>query len=96
MRIEVEQWELQMGPATGAVVIHTKKDLRGEGVELWLGGKVQDRVTAQVVDREGAFAAIFPAVPPGNHEAFHWRKGQIKKSARVTVWAGHLAEVDWR
>lgn len=96
MLIQVEQWELQLGPSTGAVVVYTKKDLRGQGIELWLHGKVEGRVTAQVVDRRGMYAAIFPSVPAGNHTMLRWDCGAIKKRSELTVFAGHAAEVDWR
>lgn len=96
MAFVIEQYELHLGPTTGAVVVYTKKDLRGKELELWINEDVHNRVSAQVVERNGSYAAVFPAVPTGKAKVFRWDHGDIKRSAGLTVFADHVAEVDWR
>lgn len=95
MLIHVEQWELQIGPSTGAAVVYTKKDLRGKTLEVWLDGEAENKRMAQVVERDGKYAAIFPALAVGNHKVWLWDKKGNKRSI-VSVFAGNVAEVDWR
>lgn len=93
MLIRVEEWELQIGPSTGAVVVYAKERLRGKELALWIGGRPENKVFAQIVERNGVYAALFPALPPGNHDVLYLKD---YKESRVTVFAGHVAELDWR
>lgn len=94
--IQIEEWEIQIGPATGAVVVYTRKNLDGEKINLAANGR---DFTARVEKRDkGVYAAVFPAVPPGSCQAYWlagWKPLRDKRDF-FTVYAGEIAERDWR
>ena len=100
-RVRVEGTALGLDEATGALVVYAPKGRRGEAVRLLpgLGSGGEDRpVIATVVEREvdgrRVFAAVFPRLPAGGYRVFG--PGRDPRATGVTVFAGAVAEVDWR
>ena len=82
-------------------MVYAPKERRGEAVRVLpgLGSGGQDRpLLATVVEREvdgrRVFAAVFPRLPAGGYRVF--AAGRDARAVGVTVFAGRVAEVDWR
>ncbi len=86
----------------GALVVYVNKDFQGQTVEA---KGLPNHYAANIVERringELTYAAFFPRVKPDNYwldcrmYSTHY-SSEYNLTAQVTVFAGHVAEVDWR
>src|SRR2546423_1900973 len=95
--IRIEGVVLGISQEYGAIVVYTKKDLRGKSVEIFLREGYKNRMNANIVERivngQSMFAAVFPRVKPDNYIVDGPKRDQFEY---VTVFPGSVAEVDWR
>ena len=92
--------DLCVNESKGALVVYTKKDLRGTTINLTSGFDTisfQTHVATNVVERKiknrRFFAGIFPSLEPGNYTVHINARQRV---AKVTVLPGQVAEIDWR
>ena len=94
---KVEGVTFNLGPKTGGLIVYTNKDLRGKSLELsidgnWKKGTLAANVVGRSVNGSDVYAAVFPSLPVGTHTL----APATKLSAKVTIFAGQVAEVDKR
>jgi hypothetical protein len=84
----------------GAVIIYTNRHWRGTMLYLLAGLQNHDapiEAIANVIVRQHTshrlFFCHFPVVPPGHYTLVAPSKQRI---SQITVYAGHISEVDWR
>ncbi len=92
---------LDLDPESGAIVVYTKKNLRGKNIEAHIAGDMKAKVyRANVIERtingRQEFSAIFPRIPVGYYAVNYWESSKTKNSGRITVSAGSVSELDWR
>lgn len=92
---------LRMEQQSGALIIYTKKQFRGVTIHLFRGfdmlsahADLATTVVERKVKGHVAFVGIFPALEPGNYTVRIKNTGG--RSAHVTIYAGQMADVDWR
>ncbi len=91
---------LDVSKNKGVLLVKTKKNLRGATIHLCRGFdlvNLKSYAASNVVERrlEGrtAFVAIFHSLEPGNYTV---HVNSWKREAKVTIYAGHITEIDWR
>lgn len=100
--IRIEGVILGLSEQTGAIVVYTKSNLRGENLEASTGGMTNRKtyganVVERTINNRQTFAAIFPRLPVGTYNIYHEKRGDIKRSQHgLSVFAGEVTEVDWR
>lgn len=84
----------------GAILIYTSRKWRGTTLHLVPGLQETTRpikAASNIVERQIAgqrqFLCHFPAVPPGHYTLVALSK---RRRVQVTVYLGHLSEIDWR
>jgi len=84
----------------GALIVYTKKNMRGATINLNYGFDVvssKTHLASNVVERKRnshiVFVGTFPSLDPGNYTA-HTSLRQLV--AKVTVLPGQITEIDWR
>lgn len=88
----------QEGDHTGTLIVYTKKELRGESVNLCKGLLLPSfhsasNIVKRTLNGHTMFVAIFSHLEP---DAYVIYDSLYKRSARITVFAGQIAEVDWQ
>lgn len=88
----------QAGDHTGTLVVYTKKELRGESINLCRGLLLPSfhsasNIVKRTVNRHAVFVAIFLHLEPDVYVIYD---NLYKRSARITIFAGQIAEVDWQ
>lgn len=88
---------LELGPGTGAIVLHTPQELDGAEIEISRDGTGSGRRThSQVRQREtGAgvrYAAVYPDVAAGDYTI--WRPDHTP-ALRVRVTGGEVTTARW-
>ncbi|SRR6266567_2897642 len=84
----------------GALVVYTKVDERGQTLRLSPEGNYSENtafanvVIKQYVLDEVLGVAVFPHLPPGTYTLEMQNK--LYPHTQITVFPGHVAEVDWR
>ena len=86
-----------LGPNSGGLIVYTDDEHRGKSLELWIDGnpwkgKVAANVVKRTINGSDEYAAVFPSLPVGTHTV----APATRISARVTIFAGCVAEVDKR
>ncbi len=88
---------VDVGPGTGALVIYTGDELRGQEIEISPTGSDSSRVHTDVLRRRTAAghvcAAVFGSLPEGDYRLWHPR---LHSPAEVRIDGGRLTELDWR
>jgi hypothetical protein len=100
---EVAKQEVKLdgNQQTGTLVVYTKKQFRGATIYLFRGfdasGAYAD-LAANIVERrtngKTVFIGTFPVVEPGNYKVI--TKNVQVRAAKTTIYAGQMAEIDWR
>jgi len=94
-------------PEYGILVVYTEPDLQGKTLELNFGAGINDKkayanVVKRLVKGQEFYAAVFPNLPAQDYYVKHGEQffGGVYNSRfkinKVTVFAGQVAEVDWR
>jgi hypothetical protein len=88
---------LDIGGATGALIIHTDPDLHGVEVEISPADEDQKRshkeVLERTIDGQPAFTAVFDALPAGSYTL--WVRG-APRARHVAIDGDAIAQLDWR
>jgi hypothetical protein len=89
---------LDLGPGTGALVLHTPPELDGAEIEIsQLGGEPEPRTHSQVRQRRlpgrVQYAAVYPGIPAGDYAI--WRDASNQPAATVTVASGQVTTTHW-
>jgi hypothetical protein len=89
---------LDLGPGTGALVLHTPPELDGAEIEISrLGGGPVPRTHSQVRQRQlpgrVQYAAVYPGLPAGDYAI--WRDASDRRAATVTVASGQVTTTHW-
>lgn len=86
---------LDIGPGTGALVLHTPAELNGREIEVSRDGaaarthsRVRERRTATAV----RYAAVYPGLPEGEYTV--WRD-ESTPAVAVTVASGRVTSCRW-
>jgi hypothetical protein len=86
---------LDIGPGVGALVVHTPPALTGQEIEVSPAGRPAPRVHTVVRERtvggRRLVAALFPALPAGEHIV--WCGGRPAAGGAVTVPSGGVGEI---
>jgi hypothetical protein len=99
--IAKQEAKLNGNQQTGTLVVYTKKQFRGTTIYLFRGfdacGAYAD-LAANIVERrtngKTIFIGTFPLVEPGNYKVL--TKNVQVRAAKTTIYAGQMAEIDWR
>jgi hypothetical protein len=87
---------LEIGPSTGALILHAPRELAGRAIEISPTGAQRARSNAEVrarpVDNGTGFAAIYPALPAGRYTI--WRDHRTAAGS-VMVTGGKVSRFDW-
>ena len=88
---------LDLGPGTGALVLHTPPELDGAEIEISkLGGAPTPRTHSQVRERQlpgrVQYAAVYPGLPAGDYAI--WRDAN-RAAATVTIASGQVTTTTW-
>ena len=88
---------LELGPGTGALVLHTPPELDGAEIEIsLLSGSPERRTHSRVRQRQlpdrVQFAAVYPGLPSGKYVI--WRDATAR-AAVVTVTGGQATTACW-
>lgn len=103
--IRIEGVVLGLTEQTGAIVVYTKPNMRGETLKLETKDgysatkdpKFGANVVERVVNGRKTYAAVFPRVPVENYNLYFWQRGDLKRATRdISVFANEVTEVDWR
>jgi hypothetical protein len=87
---------LELGPGSGALVLHVPAEMNGAEIEIGLSGRRDRRTHSAVRPRHVAsttrYAAVYPALEPGDYTI--WR-GDGRPAAVVTVVGGTVTSARW-
>jgi hypothetical protein len=93
-------WQQETTGEKGVLIVHAHSRLRGATVRLNAGiDKVNLKTAAasNVVKREEhghtVYTSVFPSLEPGDYTAYVDSRPLM---AKVSIRAGHVAEIDWR
>ena len=80
---------LDLGPGSGALVLHTPPELNGAEIEVGAPGRprTHSRVRPRVTEAGTQHAAVYPALPPG--EYLIWRNADTP-AMTITVAGGRV------
>jgi hypothetical protein len=96
-RVHPESAVLDIGQDTGALIIYTREELRGQEIEVSPRGNDWRRVHTEVLERRvqdrPVFAALFAALTAGEYKIWAPDPSLVDQ---VTIVGGQVAEVDWR
>lgn len=89
---------LDLGPGTGALVLHAPPELDGAEIEISrLGAAPGPRTHSQVRQRQLPgrvnYAAVYPGLPAGEYAI--WRDASNRRAATITVASGHVTTTHW-
>ena len=88
---------VDVGPGTGALVIYTGDELRGQEIEISPMGADSQRVHTDVLRRRTAAgfvcAAVFGSLAEAEYKVWHESRSGPET---VGVVGGQVTEVDWR
>jgi len=91
---------LSVNQQKGALIIYTKKRLRGTNVHLFRGfdapkshADLATSIIKRTVHGRCAFVGVFPDLEPGNYRVLV--KDSCGRVAGATVYANEIAEIDW-
>ncbi len=87
---------LDLGPGTGALVLHAPPELDGEEIEISLasatGARTHSQVRQRLLPDRVQYAAVYPGLPAGEYVI--WRDASTR-AAVVTVAGGAVTSVRW-
>ena len=88
---------LDLGPGTGALVLHAPPELDGEEIEISRtadppGVRSHSRVRRRDLPDRTQYAAVYPGLPAGEYVI--WRDA-VTSAARVTVAGGQVTTARW-
>jgi hypothetical protein len=85
---------LNLGPGTGALILHTPAAMDGQEIEISLDGA--RRTHSQVRERRGGssvrYAAVYPDLPAGSYTI--WRDAATPATT-ITVTGGSVTSCHW-
>jgi len=88
---------LDLGPGTGALVLHAPPEFDGAEIEISKLGTPEPRTHSQVRQRQlpgrVQYAAVYPGLPAGDYAI--WRDASNRRAATVTVASGHVTTIQW-
>jgi hypothetical protein len=89
---------LDLGPGTGALVLHTPPELDGAEIEISkLGSAHLPRTHSQVRQRQlpgrVQYAAVYPGLPAGDYAI--WSDATNRAAATVTIASGQVTSTSW-
>jgi hypothetical protein len=88
---------VDVGPGTGALVIYTGDELRGQEIEISPVGSDSQRVHTDVLRRQTAggyvYAAVFGSLAEAGYKLWHDSRTGPET---VSVVGGLVTEADWR
>jgi hypothetical protein len=86
---------LNLGPGTGALILHTPAAMDGQEIEISLDGATR-RTHSQVRERRGGssvrYAAVYPDLPEGGYTI--WRDAATPATT-ITVTGGSVTSCHW-
>ncbi len=88
---------LDLGPGTGALILHAPPELDGAEIEVSLAGdetrrRTHSRVRRRQAGRGAQYAAVYPGLPAGEYVI--WRDARTPLTT-VTVDDGAVATARW-
>ncbi|MGN6677574.1 MAG: hypothetical protein ACTHKL_07280 [Streptosporangiaceae bacterium] len=88
---------LDLGPGTGALVLHAPPELDGAEIEISRpadapGSRTHSLVRRRELPGRVQFAAVYPGLPPGDYVI--WRDS-TSQASRVTVTSGQVTTACW-
>jgi len=101
-RINIQGVVFNLGPETGALVIYCKPAMKGKAIEVrkYPVFSAQASVVERTSNGKPTFVAVFSRLLPGNYHVTAWVTNTSGNrdlvSEDYTVFAGEVAEVDWR
>jgi hypothetical protein len=88
---------VDVGDGSGALVIYTREELRGQEIEISPLAKDGHRVHTDVLRRRTAgglvYAAVFGSLPEGEYRLWH---DTLTSPTMVSIVGGKVTELDWR
>ena len=88
---------VDVGPGTGALVIYTDDELRGQEIEISTLASDAKRVHTDVLRRMTAggyvCAAVFGSLPEGEYRLWH---EMLTQATEVRIVGGQVTELNWR
>jgi hypothetical protein len=99
-QIRIKEAKLGLNRQKGAIIIYTRKRLRGRTISLCKGFHTNPPDMAEArnvveckINGVHSFAGIFPALEPGQYTVFDNQQNLV---TMISVYANDVAEVDWR
>lgn len=90
-QIRIEGVIFSVNEEYGALVVYCKERHRGNHVWVSPGG-FSANVVERTVNEKPTYAAVFPHLRSGQYQV----KMTSEYDAYISVFPGHIAEVDWR
>ena len=88
---------LELGPGTGALILHTPPELDGREIEVSPPGstaahRTHSRVRPRHTGSQTQYAAVYPQLPAGNYTIW---KHDDTPAATVTIHGGQVTTTWW-